>query len=587
MAVTNREQDELDVAELKAQLAEAHQALQTRDEALRQLHAQISAPMPPISPNTTCSFLKKLPLEMRNQVYGLVLINEDLATFRELSEYDDYRTKSFQYGLAPALLRTCRQINKEGSKVLYESNVFLIYFRNGLPWTPLVQPLRYDGTPAHLRNISGLLNLPNFQRVKQWKVLINVKSAEYLKAGVVQDQDRFLTYFCRILCISTPQSLDVVVRPGSFFFGKCAKANDWKCTPGSEFLYDELKPFLEPLNLLRKVTRFSLGGTAGTEFPPQPPSSEELDEASIQPRKVPWHIADRIKLLVEGESLVALPFKMTDRLLSYAQAFEWNDTFRKNMDPDSGRKCDGWPSDDYDLDPYGNRVVYDWKMPDFCNPFLRTHPVEVGLSRAHSAAYRNKISQIKTQRELVVMFLEPQYQRIAVASTVMAQFIKREKRANGNFRIAEKDHDTKQVHLRFYAEAVVHLEDYAKAFARDVPPSIRYAIRLVQSRFDVLSPCGDLVKPVSKLLGQLQISSDGQREFFRRYRKAVDALDKRFLQIRQARKDLFDYDIDNPECDIDLELGRCDEMIDWTVDEPDTDIPKKPWRWTEMDEVPT
>jgi hypothetical protein len=60
--------------------------------------------------------------------------------------------------------------------------------------------------------------------------------------------------------------------------------------------------------------------------------------------------------------------------------------------------------------------------------------------------------------------------------------------------------------------------------------------------------------------------------FFDLYKLAVDELDAQFLKIRQARKSLFDHDLGDWECDIDLGLGHCDEMIDWTVNEPDTEV---------------
>jgi hypothetical protein len=48
-------------------------------------------------------------------------------------------------------------------------------------------------------------------------------------------------------------------------------------------------------------------------------------------------------------------------------------------------------------------------------------------------------------------------------------------------------------------------------------------------------------------------------------------MDRQFFQTRKFRKALFDFDPTNDKdrgCDIDLELWRCDEMVDWTVNEP-------------------
>jgi hypothetical protein len=44
----------------------------------------------------------------------------------------------------------------------------------------------------------------------------------------------------------------------------------------------------------------------------------------------------------------------------------------------------------------------------------------------------------------------------------------------------------------------------------------------------------------------------------------VEDLDAQYLQIREARKHLFDWDVLNQRgCDIDLEKSRCDDKIDW------------------------
>jgi hypothetical protein len=41
-------------------------------------------------------------------------------------------------------------------------------------------------------------------------------------------------------------------------------------------------------------------------------------------------------------------------------------------------------------------------------------------------------------------------------------------------------------------------------------------------------------------------------------------MDKQLLEIRKARKELSDMDFEDFGHDIDLELWRCDEIIDWT-----------------------
>ncbi|KAH6680864.1 hypothetical protein B0J14DRAFT_274594 [Halenospora varia] len=59
-------------------------------------------------------------------------------------------------------------------------------------------------------------------------------------------------------------------------------------------------------------------------------------------------------------------------------------------------------------------------------------------------------------------------------------------------------------------------------------------------------------------------------EFVDLFIEAFEDMDTQWLEIREARKDLFKLDILNqPECSIDLGLWRCDERVNWCVNEPD------------------
>ena len=112
---------------------------------------------------------------------------------------------------------------------------------------------------------------------------------------------------------------------------------------------------------------------------------------------------------------------------------------------------------------------------------------------------------------------------------------------------------------------------------------IRYKVRLVWPSFDAayaIIPSTVLVRQVNDWLDQLRLVTGDTtwfersdlESFFKCYRQAVDELDAHFLQIRKTRKAIFDYDLNDPGCEIDLGFGRCDEMIDWIVNEPDTDV---------------
>jgi hypothetical protein len=57
-----------------------------------------------------------------------------------------------------------------------------------------------------------------------------------------------------------------------------------------------------------------------------------------------------------------------------------------------------------------------------------------------------------------------------------------------------------------------------------------------------------------------------EKKFLQIYKLVVDDMDRQYLSMRKARKQLYDCD-DNLFDRIDLETWRSDEMINWNVDE--------------------
>lgn len=60
------------------------------------------------------------------------------------------------------------------------------------------------------------------------------------------------------------------------------------------------------------------------------------------------------------------------------------------------------------------------------------------------------------------------------------------------------------------------------------------------------------------------------------FRQCVDDCDAQYLEIRNARKALFDWDITPKSSSISTEAWRCDEMVDWEVNEAPFEVPEKP-----------
>ena len=245
------DQKQIDVAELQAQLAEA---VLTRDEALQQLRTQIDVPKQSSPPERKCMFLDRLPLELRNKIYTLLLVSEDLSTYSDFRDLTSFEP-TFQYGLSPNIPRASRQIYEEASAILYGSNVFIIYFHHegGFPRTPVVETWRDEENTYDEGKVAAMLYVPILTKVKHWKALLDIESTDYFEFGKVQEPTRYFSYFCRLLCRNPPRSLEVVVRPHCNISAKYIKADNWTILPGSAFSYNEMNSFLKPLKLLRNI----------------------------------------------------------------------------------------------------------------------------------------------------------------------------------------------------------------------------------------------------------------------------------------------------------------------------------------------
>ena len=112
---------QVDVAELQARLAEA---LRGQD----QLREQLAAFQKQDEKKGDCLFLTKVPREIREEIYKLLLVNEVLGTPHAVrdSHLSSFRRETVveKYDLHPSILRICRKISEEGYAILYGSNTF-------------------------------------------------------------------------------------------------------------------------------------------------------------------------------------------------------------------------------------------------------------------------------------------------------------------------------------------------------------------------------------------------------------------------------------------------------------------------------
>lgn len=131
----------MDMTELKSALTKALHGNAQRDRALQP--EGLGAPQPSAIAARPCYFLEKLPIEVRNQIYGLLLTNELLSRPEAIGKIRDsamrgdtwgdneyplsYYNTLPAYSLHPAILRACSQIRDEASDILYGSNTFNVF----------------------------------------------------------------------------------------------------------------------------------------------------------------------------------------------------------------------------------------------------------------------------------------------------------------------------------------------------------------------------------------------------------------------------------------------------------------------------
>ncbi|KAF8849458.1 hypothetical protein BDZ45DRAFT_772495 [Acephala macrosclerotiorum] len=78
--------------------------------------------------NTTSAFLDKLPLEIRLDIYELLLTSSILSKPESIA---NSWGSDIKYELSPSILRVCKQIHAEAQPVLYGSNTFYIECQDG------------------------------------------------------------------------------------------------------------------------------------------------------------------------------------------------------------------------------------------------------------------------------------------------------------------------------------------------------------------------------------------------------------------------------------------------------------------------
>jgi hypothetical protein len=540
--MTDKAGNPLDVAKLQEQLEEAL-------KAQKQLQRQLDASRPTGPEKPKCYFLETIPIEVRNHIYEYLLVNPDLCS-PAIFPASAYHEQIDRYYLSPSILGTCRQINDEATPILYERNTFIVGFnRDCRSYSPIS---RIEG---QIDGYTDLFQLPGFKKVKQWKIVLSANKEEGFGAPIYN----FVT-FCRAISDNLPRSLKVWIMPKGYIWDKEVRFRS----------YYDVTAVLQPLSLLRNISEIHLGEVPINELSTFRPV---LRQSTSSPHDFPAHWLENMKALVKSDKPLACVWKMYQKLLNYAQSFERNDQFRENMEPIWGsgtcyakRKVEGasWSWRTWNREMGG---LNQSKNPFFLSP---AHPVEEGLLLGNVGSEKNDIELFLNARATVLGYLEPQYQRIANASLQLAEFVKAEKKRGGGL-FGPSLLENYEVEPRC-TRALLLLEDYAQSFIRDVPLATRINIRKRQPKFDsayAFLERETLLKRLDGLLVNNNLKIAGSDKFLELFKLAVDNMDKQYLVIRKARKELFDCDDDTYERVIDPELWKCDEMVNWGLEEPD------------------
>jgi hypothetical protein len=166
--------------------------------------------------------------------------------------------------------------------------------------------------------------------------------------------------------------------------------------------YYPIENVLEPLRLLRGVKRLEIGNADPQDLA----QSQDTFNDLIRPHLLDLDLISELKSVSEGVTPIFYVFRMYGKLVSYAQAFERNATFREKMDatfddalarlnPES-REQSGRPVYNYSKSLFKsyNRMVSFY------------HPVERFLELASAATESNNVKEFLKARKEVLDYLE-------------------------------------------------------------------------------------------------------------------------------------------------------------------------------------
>jgi hypothetical protein len=418
-------------------------------------------------PPTGSPFLDWLPLDVRYQIYKMLLVSPLLADPKALIPRP-YAKCNQHFNLHPELLRVCRKIYNEASIVLYETNTFALYCladsyesRSEWSWT------KFSSTPlTRYRAVDNFEEVPALLKVRRWKIIVSPF------VGHCHPPITICT-FAHAARAASIKSLDIQVESLALCEGwGSGRKRYYPCLEVRRREPWSLATILTPLKLLRGLQRFVI-------------IRDNIQEDVRQ-------LESRLWSLTMSDIPPVCVIDMYRNLLVYAQAFERNEIYKKDMATKDKITwhCEFKRRHADAINRYEKDGLPVMELKHFKTRNM--HPVEQSLEVAKCASDVNDRTVFETQRKIVVDFLEPQYQRIRAARDLLKDFMFSASHSMAGYGkhlcireidvYKEDDLMAYDLCLRGIVIAAIRgtllLESYAKAFIRDLTPEIEIVIRL-------------------------------------------------------------------------------------------------------------
>jgi hypothetical protein len=516
----------------------------------------------------TSIFIRKLPLEMRRMIYRLLLVSPELGDIAAIDRSTAFGALT-KYGLAPEFLRTCRTIYDEAFPILYRDNTFALVCLKPTRRASMVYPdfptfhspfsrftfaRNYGITDVpcygdNLRNVSTIDQHPDDEvtsqvgRVRSWRIFTSVFEDLVCQIGA----HRQLQAFCRVIFRETPlKSLDIRLL--------CHDCVEYWCSghlnnhsPRRTPIFRPVPLFitLKPFELLRNIDSLSIPAVTSSTYP-----KKKILYCGKQ-RKEPVDsdkYLDQLRSLIRGSTPVDFVQDMYHVLLHYTQTFERHEQYRIYMEgPPRNGANEG-----------SNKSLPNILAGAF-NPFQQDgeiHPLEHELKKILFNSDYNEVAEFKLNRKVILDYLEPQFQRISHAHKALVHEVK----------LLTPQLFPGENMLKFMGDKISLLESFAITFRRDMPDVVSRNFRIYQQVKQFFSPQNAILLR-DRYMEDLK--SAFRRQSYTQFRKAfklaASDMDAQYLEIRQARQELFKYDREGTDrgCDIDIQELGLDERINW------------------------